>query len=153
VARLNPAVITVYLLHMVPAIVVAIALYPAGIMPQPPIGSAQWWTTRPVWFATLMGRAGPAHLAADVRTAAAGPVAHRARHPGPWSPALLRAGTAATVVGLARLAIGGFTPGAHPALTALAVLARGILATISSGHPGAKGASTALPAWQRHASR
>ncbi len=38
VARLNPAVMTVCLWHMVPAIVVAIALYPAGIMPQPRIG-------------------------------------------------------------------------------------------------------------------
>jgi hypothetical protein len=58
----------------------------------------------------------------------------------------------ATVVGLARLAIGGFAPAGHPALTAVAVLARGILVTISSGHPGAKGTSTARPAWQPHAS-
>ena len=152
VARLNPAVITVYLWHMVPAVVIAIALYPAGIMPQPPIGSAQWWTTRPAWFAILMAVLVPLTwlLMWAQRPLARLPTGLGT--PGPWSPALLGAGTAGTVVGLARLAIGGFAPGAHPALTAVAVLACGILATISSGHPGAKGTSTALPAWQPHAS-
>ena len=34
-------------------IVVAVALYPAGVMPQPAIGTARWWELRPAWFALL----------------------------------------------------------------------------------------------------
>src|ERR1019366_6244669 len=45
VTRLNSCVMTVYLWHMVPAIIVAVALYPTGVMPQPASGSAQWWET------------------------------------------------------------------------------------------------------------
>ena len=152
VARLNPAVITVYLWHMVPAIVVAIALYPAGIMPQQRIGSAQWWTTRPAWFALPIVLV-PLTWLLYVGTAAAGPLAHRARHPRALVTGPARGWYHRYVVGLARLAIGGFAPAGHPALTAVAALACGILVTISSGHPGVKGTSTARPAWQPHASR
>ncbi len=42
VRRLHTAVMTVYLWHFVPVIVVAIACYLTGVLPQPAIGSAQW---------------------------------------------------------------------------------------------------------------
>ena len=44
---------TVYLWHLAPVLVIAAALYPAGMMPQPAIGSAQWWVLRPAWLAPL----------------------------------------------------------------------------------------------------
>ena len=45
VTRFNRAVMTVYLWHMVPVVIVAAALYASGVMPQPAIGSARWWQT------------------------------------------------------------------------------------------------------------
>jgi Acyltransferase family len=53
VERLNNAVMTVYLWHFVPVIIVAMAFYPTGVMPQPAIGTAQWWELRVAWFALL----------------------------------------------------------------------------------------------------
>jgi hypothetical protein len=47
IQRLNGTVITVYLWHFAPVLVIAAALYQAGMMPQPAIGSAQWWVLRP----------------------------------------------------------------------------------------------------------
>ena len=47
VRRLNTTVMTLYLWQFVPVIIVAIACYPAHLLPQPAIGSAQWWELRP----------------------------------------------------------------------------------------------------------
>jgi hypothetical protein len=43
VQRLNATTMTVYLWHFVPVIVVAVAFYPVGMMPQPALGTARWW--------------------------------------------------------------------------------------------------------------
>ena len=51
--RPRGTVMTLYLWQFVPVIIVAIACYPTALLPQPAIGSAQWWTLRPVWFALL----------------------------------------------------------------------------------------------------
>ena len=53
VQRLNGTVTTVYLWHFAPVLVIAAAFYPAGVMPQPAIGSAQWWVLRPAWLGLL----------------------------------------------------------------------------------------------------
>jgi fucose 4-O-acetylase-like acetyltransferase len=53
VTWLNDRVLTVYLWHMTPAVVVAVALYPTGVLAQPAIGSAGWWALRPAWIAAL----------------------------------------------------------------------------------------------------
>ncbi|MGH3218231.1 MAG: acyltransferase family protein [Streptosporangiaceae bacterium] len=53
VSRLNTRAITVYLWHMVPVIVIAVTFYPAGILPQPAIATAEWWPLRVAWFALL----------------------------------------------------------------------------------------------------
>lgn len=47
VKNLNATVMTLYLWHMAPVIVIAVAFYPMGVMPQPAIGTAQWWELRP----------------------------------------------------------------------------------------------------------
>jgi len=53
ISRLNTRAITVYLWHMVPVIVIAVTFYPAAILPQPPIATAEWWLLRLAWFALL----------------------------------------------------------------------------------------------------
>jgi fucose 4-O-acetylase-like acetyltransferase len=135
VRRLNATVMTVYLWHFVPVIIVAAACYPAGLLPQPAIGSARWWELRPAWFALL-----------TVVLAALTMLVMRAERPllklpaaigpaGPWSPALLVAGLAAAMFGLTRLAIAGLAPGGRLPLVVLAAFAAGLLATFCTGHP------------------
>jgi len=137
VQRLNTTVMTVYLWHFAPAVVVAIAFYPTGLMPQPAVGTGEWWALRPVWFALLT-----AVLAAIVMAvmwaerpllrlpAGVGPS-------GPWSPAILLAGLAAAMVGLARLAIVGVAPGGHVPGWVLVSCAAGLAAVFCTGRvPG-----------------
>jgi len=138
VQRLNGAVMTVYLWHFVPAVVVAIACYPTGLLPQPAVGTAEWWALRPVWFALLTVVLVPLTMAVMRAErpllrlpAGIGP-------PGPWSPAILLAGLTASMAGLARLAIAGFAPGGHVPVVVLATCAAGLIATFCTGHvPGA----------------
>jgi fucose 4-O-acetylase-like acetyltransferase len=133
VSCLNPKVMTIYLWHMAPVVVVAVALYPTGVMPQPPIGSAHWWALRVVWFAALtivlvlvvwavMWAERPLRLlpAGLCRT-------------GPWSPLLLALGLAAAMTGLTKLAISGFAPGGSLPWPVLAALAGGMLLALMSG--------------------
>jgi fucose 4-O-acetylase-like acetyltransferase len=139
VARFNPAVMLVYLWHMVPVIIVAVAFYPTGVIPQPAIGSAEWWELRAAWIALLAAilipliavllwvhrpllRVLPTGLAPDR----------------PWSPAVLLAGLAAIGFGLTRLAIGGFAPGGWPSPVTLIGYACGLLLTLLSGPPSAE---------------
>ncbi len=138
VTRLNPAVMLVYLWHMVPVIIAAVAFYPAGVIPQPRIGSAEWWELRPAWEALLAVILVP--LIAGLlwlhrpllRALPAGLGPGR-----PWSPAVLVAGLAATGFGLAKLAIAGFAPGGRLPALALAAYACGLLLTLLSGPPPA----------------
>jgi hypothetical protein len=53
VSRSNSIVMTVYLWHMVPAVIGGTLLYLTGVMPQPAVGSARWWELRPVWVGVL----------------------------------------------------------------------------------------------------
>ena len=133
VRRLNSTVMTVYLWHFVPAIVIAVAFYPTKVMPQPPIGSARWWELRPVWWALLTVVLVP--LVAAV-TWAERPMLRLPSglgSPGRWSPLLLPAGLIAASVALARLAIGGFAPAGHVPVWTLLLGALGLVATLFSG--------------------
>lgn len=53
VQRLNAPIMNVYLWHMAPALTIAVAFYPTGIMPQPATGTGEWWLTRLAWFGLL----------------------------------------------------------------------------------------------------
>lgn len=108
VRRLNASVMIVYLWHFVPVIVVAVAFYPTGLLPQPAVGSAEWWALRLVWFAllTVVLIALVMLLMWAQRPLLRIPAA--IGRPGPWSPVILLAGLAATMFGLARLAIGAW---------------------------------------------
>jgi hypothetical protein len=50
-----------------------------------------------------------------------------------WSPVLLVLGLAASMVGLARLAIAGFAPGGHLAVPVLGACAMGLATTLFTG--------------------
>ena len=134
VTRLSPTVMLVYLWHMVPVIIAAVAFYPTGMIPQPRIGSAEWWQLRPAWEALLAVILVP--LIAGLLWL------HRpllrmlptGLGPGrPWSPAVLVAGLATAGFGLARLAIAGFAPGGRLPALVLAAYACGLLLTLLSG--------------------
>jgi len=148
VSRLNDASMTVYLWHMVPVIVVAVALYPRGLLPQPGIGSLAFLELRPAWLAILtvvlipltivmmrldrpvdrLPANGAPPVPADGRAPGAG-----ARSGRPWSQSLLGAGALAAMVSLVKMAIGGFAPGGGLPLLALSGYAAGVLAVYVSG--------------------
>jgi hypothetical protein len=130
---------TVYLWHFVPVIVIAVAFYGTGVMPQPAIRTAQWWELRRAWFALLTVVLVPL-MAVVMRAerpmrrlpAGIGP-------PGVWSPLLLAAGLGTSMFGLARLAIARFAPGGQLPTLALAVCAAGLAATLLTGRAPAAG--------------
>jgi hypothetical protein len=133
VKNLNATVMTLYLWHMVPVIVIAVAFYPTGVMPQPAIGTAQWWELRPAWLALLTVVLVPLAMAV---MRAERPMLRLPAGLGPagsWSPVLLLLGIAASMVGLARLAIAGFAPGGHLPALVLAACGAGLLATLFTG--------------------
>jgi fucose 4-O-acetylase-like acetyltransferase len=126
VERLNPAVITVYLWHMVPVIVVAVVVYTTSTVPQPDIGSWQWWALRLPWLGVLAAAMVPL---TRVIIWLERPLArlHADESDGSWwAPVVLTAGLAATGLGLARLAIGGFAYGGRLALLGLAAYVCGL---------------------------
>ncbi|WP_431237107.1 acyltransferase family protein [Mycolicibacterium aichiense] len=49
----NDNVMALYLWHMVPVVIVAVAGYPTGLLPQPTLGTASWWWFRLEWVAIL----------------------------------------------------------------------------------------------------
>lgn len=59
---------------------------------------------------------------------------------GSWSPVLLVLGLAASMAGLARLAIAGFAPDGHLPVLVLAACAAGLAATLFTGRAPAAGA-------------
>jgi hypothetical protein len=137
VQRLNAPIMNVYLWHMVPALVIAVAFYPTGIMPQPPIGSGEWWLTRLAWYGLLTV---VLVLVVVAVTWAERPMLRLPAGLGPsgwWSLPLVAAGTVAIVVSVARLAIAGFAPGGELPLLVLAAYAAGLLGTLFSGRPPA----------------
>ena len=143
VTRLNPAVMLVYLWHMVPVVIVGVAFYPTGVMPQPRIGSAQWWELRPAWVALLAVVLVPLVMAVMRAErpmlrwpAGVGPA-------GPWSPVLLVLGLAASMTALARLAIGGFGPAGRLPVLVLAVFAASACIVLTGRAPPAASVSAA----------
>jgi len=150
VQRLNNAVMTVYLWHFVPVLLIAMAFYPTGVMPQPAIGTAQWWELRPAWLALLTAVLVPLTLVImwaerPMRRLPAG-----AGRPGPWSPVLLLAGLAASLASLSQVTIAGLAPGGHLPALALAACAAGLAATLFSGRDPAAGAQPQALSPQQH---
>ncbi|MEU6609885.1 acyltransferase [Streptomyces shenzhenensis] len=134
VSRLNRAVMTVYLWHMVPVIVVAVALYPTGLAPQPSVGSAVWLALRLPWLVLLGAVLVPLVLFLQW---AQRPLRRLPAGLGPtgwWSPVLLVCGLGVLLPALSALAVRGFAPAGDLAARALLLYVVGLLATVCSGH-------------------
>ncbi len=125
----NKNIMALYLWHMIPVVIVAIVGYPAGLLPQPPEGSAAWWLARLEWVVILglvtavemvllwWGR----RLFAAPLPLLGIPLTRR------WGEPVMLAGAALAAYGLSALAAQGFAPdGRFPWSTAL-VLAAGVL--------------------------
>jgi hypothetical protein len=133
VTRLNPKVMTIYLWHMAPVLVVAVALYPSGLMPAEPIGSLRWWVLRLAWFASLTLVLVALVIAVTWAEQPLRLLPVGLGRVGPWSPALLGLGVAAAMIGLTRVAIAGFAPGGSVPWPALAAVVGGLLLALTSG--------------------
>lgn len=151
VQRLNTFVMNVYLWHFVPAVVVAIAFYGTGVLPQPAIGTAEWWWLRLAWWGLLTVVLVPLVFGVTQAERPLLRLPDGVGPAGPWSPAFLVVGLAALMVGLARLAIAGLAPNGQPAGWVLACCAVGLIAIFCTGRvpgpaqPDTAGQSAASP--------
>ncbi|MGN6336142.1 acyltransferase family protein [Mycobacterium sp.] len=125
----NNNIMALYLWHMIPVVIVAIVGYPAGLLPQPPEGSADWWLARLEWVVVLsVVTAVELVLLFWARRVFAAPlpllgVPLTER----WAEPVMLAGAAMAAYALSLLAAEGFTPdGRFPWLTA-AIFAAGAL--------------------------
>ena len=133
VRQLNAQVMNAYLWHFVPAIVIGVAFYPTGILPQPAVGSLEWFELRLAWFALLTMVLVPLVIVVALAERPMLRLPAGLGRPGPWSPLLLLAGIAASSVGLSMLAIRGFAPGGRPPALVLTISAAGLVATLFTG--------------------
>jgi fucose 4-O-acetylase-like acetyltransferase len=158
VTWLNNRVLTVYLWQMAPVIVVAVALYPRGVVAQPAIGSAEWWALRPAWIAVLALVLVPAaiwlarfELPLRRRPAAGSGAAPTPGMLAPASPSalsalLVAAGVAADVVAIARIAIDGFAPAGNVPLGTIAGYGCGVMLVFLAGRLAYQRPASARPA-------
>ncbi len=125
VVRGSAVIMTMYLWHMVPVLVVAALLVVTGLPTGPTPGSAAWWAARIPWIGLLA-----LILAGIVRLVA------RFERPGPprlalrgWIPSgLLLVCAGLTGSALSRLAVGGFAPAGQLAIGVLVTYAAGMAA-------------------------
>jgi Acyltransferase family len=118
----NTNVMALYLWHMIPVVIVAIVAYPAGLLPQPTEGTAEWWLARLEWVVILSLVTavemvllwwGRRFFAAPLPMLGV-PLTER------WAEPVMLAGAAMTAYGLAFVAANGFAPdGSFPWVTAL----------------------------------
>jgi surface polysaccharide O-acyltransferase-like enzyme len=130
----NQNALALYLWHMVPVVVVALACYPAGLMAQPNLGSSAWWLWRVAWVAVLTAVTTiELILLRSGRSLFARPSASVAvRLPLSWRYPLHVAGTIGAIFALLRFAAHGFTPSGHfPVANALIYAAGVALVSLS----------------------
>ena len=137
----NANVMALYLWHMIPVVIVAIVGYPAGLLPQPPEGTAQWWLTRLEWVAVL-GLVTAVEMALlwwGQRVFAAPlpllgvPLTER------WAEPIMLIGAAMTAYSLAFVAANGFAPdGRYPWVAALVFAAGSVLVALRPSRPTSK---------------
>ena len=125
----NNNIMALYLWHMVPVVIVAIVGYPAGLLPQPPEGTADWWLARLQWVVILglvtmvelvllwWGR----RLFAAPLPLLGIPVTER------WAEPVMLGGAAMAAYGLSVTAAQGFAPDGHLAWPTAIVFATGVL--------------------------
>jgi fucose 4-O-acetylase-like acetyltransferase len=136
VSWLNDRVLTVYLWHMVPVVVVAVALYPTGVLGQPAVGSAGWWALRLAWIAALAVILTPAaiFLARFERPLRRRPDRAPEAPALSWlAPGVLALGITAAGVALARVAISGFAPDGSVPVGTVAGYGGGVVLALLAG--------------------
>ncbi|OBK78489.1 acyltransferase [Mycobacterium sp. 1274761.0] len=126
-AGANSVVMGLYLWHMVPVVVVALAGYPTGLLPQPPMGSGNWWLARLLWVAVLgVVMAGLiAFLSWRRAWFAASLPSLTVPLPGRWGFATLIVGAVVTAVATLMFTVRGFAPDGHFPLFATLLFAAG----------------------------
>ena len=125
----NSNVMALYLWHLIPVVIVAIVGYPAGLLPQPVEGTAEWWFARLEWVVilTLVTVVEMVLLYWGRRFFAAPLGMLGTSLTDRWAEPIMLAGAAMAAYGLAFLAAEGFAPDAHfPWLTGL-IFAVGVL--------------------------
>ncbi|MDG4666501.1 acyltransferase [Mycobacterium sp. 236(2023)] len=127
IAVANNNVMALYLWHMLPVIVVTVIAYPAGLLPQPPLGSGMWWLARLEWELVLaVVTAALLCLLFWQRRVFAAPVPTFAVPlPAPAAEAMLYAGTGACALALSLLSANGFAPGGRFPVVAVALFVGG----------------------------
>jgi surface polysaccharide O-acyltransferase-like enzyme len=127
-SRANTNVMALYLWHMIPVVIVAVIAYPAGLLPQPDEGGAQWWLARLQWVAILsVVTAVELALLGWGRRFFAAPLPDVNVPRGRWAEPVMLVGALMASYGFAFLAAEGFAPDGHfPGLTA-AIFAVGVL--------------------------
>jgi len=142
----NSAVMGLYLWHMVPVVIVALIGYPTGLLPQPPIGSGDWWLVRLVWVAAISVVA--VVLMAFLRWQRAWLAAPlpplKVPLPESWGLPTLIAGALASAAATLKFTINGFAPDEHfPLLATLLFAAGAVLVALT---PRVKSRAAAQPA-------
>jgi hypothetical protein len=131
VTRLNNKAMTVYLWHMAPVIIIAVAFYPTGVMPQPAIATAAWWALRLGWFVLLTEVLVLVVVAFAWADKPSRPPPAGTGPPRLASTVMLLAGLVAVGVGLDRLAIAGFAPAGKLPVPALVAYAAGLAGVVA----------------------
>jgi hypothetical protein len=112
---------------MIPVVIVAIVGYPAGLLPQPSEGTAEWWLGRLEWVVVLglvtavemmLLWWGQRVFAAPLPMLGV-PLTER------WAEPVMLIGAAMTAYGLAFVAANGFAPDGHFPWVAALVFAAG----------------------------
>ncbi|OBF83726.1 hypothetical protein A5791_02605 [Mycobacterium sp. 852002-51163_SCH5372311] len=125
----NNNIMALYLWHMIPVVIVAVVAYPAGLLPQPAEGTAQWWLARLGWvmilsFVTAIELVllwwGRGFFAAPLRMFGV-PITQR------WAEPVTLAGAATAAYGLAFFAAKGFAPDGHFSWVTALLFACGVL--------------------------
>ncbi|MEU0517503.1 acyltransferase [Streptosporangium sp. NPDC006007] len=107
VVAVNSVIMTLFLWHMTAAVLGVLALYPTGLLPQPPAGSVSWLLLRLPWLAVLA-------LILGLLVAVFGPVERRTGprpRPGSGARVLTAVGVTGVLAGLLGIALAG--PGHH----------------------------------------
>lgn len=109
----NNNVMALYLWHMLPVIAVTVVAYPAGLLPQPPLGSGAWWLARLEWEIVLavVTAALLCLLFWQRRIFAASMPTFAVPLPAPVAEAMLYVGAGACALALSLLSANGFAPG------------------------------------------
>jgi succinate dehydrogenase hydrophobic anchor subunit len=114
-ATANSNVMALYLWHMIPVVIVAIIGYPAGLLPQPVEGTAEWWLARLEWVVilTLVTAVEMVLLYWGRRFFAAPLGMLGTPFTDRWTEPIMLAGAVMAAYGLEFIAADGFAPDGH----------------------------------------